>query len=92
MPCATPPLPATGEIHLTVNRETRQRANLAQMIWSPAEVVNRLSMQYRLHAGDLIFTGTPAGIAAVKVGDVVRVQISSLCELQVRIGERSVWP
>jgi fumarylpyruvate hydrolase len=58
-----------GAIALSVNGEVRQSGDLSHMTWSAAEVLSHLSKLVRLEAGDLIFTGTPAGVGAVKAGD-----------------------
>ena len=58
-----------GRIWLAVNGEKRQESDLAQMIWDVPQIIAALSRLYRLEAGDLIFTGTPAGVGAVKPGD-----------------------
>ena len=60
-----------GEIWLTVNDEKRQTSNLDQMIWSVAEIIAELSQLYTLKPGDLIFTGTPAGVGPLVPGDEV---------------------
>ena len=51
-----------GAITLDVNGQQRQQGDLADMIWNPAEIVANLSQLYHLKAGDLIYTGTPAGV------------------------------
>lgn len=61
-----------GRIWLEVNGTLRQEADISQMIWSVPEVIAELSTYYRLHPGDLIFTGTPAGVGAVRPGDRIR--------------------
>jgi fumarylpyruvate hydrolase len=58
-----------GPITLAVNGAEKQHGDLADMIWSQAEIVSNLSYLYRLHPGDLIYTGTPAGVGAVVPGD-----------------------
>ncbi|MDB5560439.1 MAG: fumarylacetoacetate hydrolase [Enterovirga sp.] len=63
--------PAKGRIWLNVNGETRQQGDLADLIWSIPEMIAYLSTLFTLRAGDLIMTGTPAGVAAVKRGDVL---------------------
>lgn len=60
-----------GRIQLAVNGETRQDADLADMIWSAPEIIAVLSTYVRLEAGDLIFTGTPAGVGPIRPGDRV---------------------
>ena len=58
-----------GEIAIRVNDEIRQQADINQMIWSVPEIIAELSTMFELLAGDLIFTGTPAGVGAVQAGD-----------------------
>lgn len=74
-----------GEIKLEVNQQTRQLGQLAQMIWSVDEVISKLSTLFTLTAGDLIFTGTPAGVAPLTRGDVVTATITGLPPLQTKI-------
>ena len=76
-----------GNISLTVNGEVRQTGDLAQMIWDSAEIISQLSRHYRLEPGDLIYTGTPAGVGAIKVGDVVRGEVADLTPLTVTVVE-----
>jgi len=78
-------VPASGRIELSVNEEVRQRGDLAQMIWSATEIVSELSQQYRLFPGDLIFTGTPAGVGPLKPGDRVAASIDGIGALEFRI-------
>ncbi len=63
----TPPL--RGAIELKVNGETKQSADIADMIWDLPHVIAELSRYFELVSGDLIFTGTPAGVGAVVKGD-----------------------
>jgi fumarylpyruvate hydrolase len=63
--------PARGSIELKVNGKTRQSSDLNRMIWSVAETVAYLSGLVRLAPGDIIFTGTPEGVAAVSRGDLL---------------------
>ena len=79
---------AAGEIALTVNGEVRQRGDISDMIWSTAEVMAHLSRLERLLPGDLIYTGTPAGVGAVTPGDKLVVSIAGLAPLAVTIGPR----
>ncbi|WP_374526996.1 fumarylacetoacetate hydrolase family protein [Novosphingobium sp.] len=76
---------ASGTIGLTVNGAVRQRADLSMLIWSVPEVVAFLSGLYRLEPGDLIYTGTPAGVAPVVAGDVLEASIAGLAPLRVTI-------
>ena len=74
--------PESGAISLSVNGETRQTGDLEQMIWSSAEVVSHLSGLFRLEPGDLIYTGTPAGVGPVMPGDQVEAVVSNLPPLR----------
>lgn len=74
-----------GAIWLEVNGVTRQRGDLAEMIWSVPEIIAELSTLYALRAGDLIYTGTPAGVAAVARGDRLRLGIDGLGEITTSI-------
>jgi len=74
-----------GEIRLTVNGLPRQKSNLDKLIWNVAETIEHLSKYYVLQAGDLIFTGTPEGVAAVKPGDILDGTIDGLGKLRVKI-------
>jgi fumarylpyruvate hydrolase len=58
------------------------------MIWSAPEIIAALSRSWRLEPGDLIFTGTPSGVGAVGVGDVVTCGVEGLSELSFSVGER----
>jgi fumarylpyruvate hydrolase len=74
-----------GTIWLEVNGETRQRANLSEMIWSVPEIVAQLSTYFELRPGDLIFTGTPEGVGAVRRGDSLVGGIDGLETLRTTI-------
>ena len=80
--------PARGTIRLTVNDETRQDADLDELIWPVPDVIAHISRAYRLEPGDLIYTGTPAGVGAVVPGDKIVVSIAGLSDTIVRIGPR----
>ncbi|KQV53197.1 hypothetical protein ASC95_10560 [Pelomonas sp. Root1217] len=77
---------AKGAITLAVNGVEKQRGDLAEMIWNQAEIVSNLSHLYHLHPGDLIYTGTPAGVGAVVAGDVIVGRIEGLGEITLTIG------
>jgi fumarylpyruvate hydrolase len=77
-----------AELRLSDNGRTRQRTSTALMIWNVAEIIAQLSSDYRLMPGDLIYTGTPAGVGAVASGDEIRVEIDGLEPLSVTIAER----
>ena len=87
-PLAGQPLPTAGAIALTVNGDTRQRADLSDLIWRCAEVVSILSTHGRLMPGDLIYTGTPAGVGPLVPGDELVGTIDGLPPLRLTIGER----
>jgi fumarylpyruvate hydrolase len=72
-------------IWLEVNGEGRQRANLSEMIWSVPEIVAELSTYFELRPGDLIFTGTPEGVGAVRRGDSLVGGIDGLETLRITI-------
>jgi fumarylpyruvate hydrolase len=74
-----------GAITLSVNSIERQHGDIGQMIWSVAEVIAQLSRQVALGAGDLIYTGTPAGVGPVVPGDVIAAQIDGLPSLTITI-------
>lgn len=75
-------------IRLTVNGAIKQDADIADLIWDCAEIIAHVSRFERLLPGDLIFTGTPAGVGAVVAGDVIEVTIEGLETLHVTIGDR----
>ena len=76
---------AEAGIYLQVNGEDRQRSHISQLIWNIAETIEQLSQAWTLQAGDLIFTGTPAGVGAVVPGDVLVGGIEGLGTLTVQI-------
>lgn len=78
-----------GIIRLMVNGEVRQEADLADLIWSVPEIVSILSHSVRLMPGDLVYTGTPAGVGALVPGDICVVEIEELGTLTTLIGERT---
>ncbi len=75
-----------GAITLSVNGVEKQHGDLADMIWNQAEIVSNLSHLYRLHPGDLIYTGTPAGVGAVVAGDELFGRIEGLGEIRLTVG------
>ena len=77
--------PQAGAIWLTVNGQPRQRGDLADMIWSVAEIVARLSTLFRLEPGDLIFTGTPEGVGPVVSGDAIEAGVEGVGKLALKI-------
>lgn len=77
-----------GRIWLSVNGATKQDATLADMIWNPAEIVAALSRSWDLKAGDLVFTGTPAGVGPLIAGDTVECGVEGLAPLRFSIAAR----
>jgi fumarylpyruvate hydrolase len=77
--------PERGAIWIEVNGERRQSADLAEMIWTVPEVIAELSMLFELRPGDLIFTGTPAGVGPVVPGDSLVGGIDGLDTLRTTI-------
>lgn len=76
---------AQGAISLQVNGQLRQQGNLNQLIWKTADMLAYLSSYFELAPGDLIFTGTPAGVGPVQRGDVLLAQIEGLGHLDCRV-------
>ena len=77
--------PAHGAVWLKVNGELRQNGDLEQMSWKVAEVIANLSTYVALAPGDLIFTGTPAGVSTIVRGDVIEGGVAGVGELQIRL-------
>jgi fumarylpyruvate hydrolase len=76
---------AKGAIHVNVNGAVRQNSDIEKLIWNVAETIEHLSKYFALQPGDLIFTGTPEGVAAVKSGDLLEGGIAGLGELRVKV-------
>ncbi|MGH6852505.1 MAG: fumarylacetoacetate hydrolase family protein [Methylocella sp.] len=77
---------AKGEIECRVNGQLRQRADLDAMIWGVPQIVHYLSQLVEVCPGDLIFTGTPAGVGPVVKGDKIDAMIAGLAPLSIAIG------
>jgi fumarylpyruvate hydrolase len=77
--------PAKGPVWLKVNGETKQQGDLDQLIWKVPEMIAFLSEYFELAAGDIIFTGTPAGVGPVKPGDVLVGHVEGVGELTVKV-------
>lgn len=75
-----------GKIELKVNGEVRQSADLGDMIWRVPQIISALSRLVELHPGDLIFTGTPAGVGPVLSGDRIEATVAGLEPLLITIG------
>ena len=78
--------PRTGALWLTVNGVARQRANLADLLWPVPELVAMLSRSVTLMPGDLIYTGTPAGVGPLQPGDVVSGGVENIAEFTMTVG------
>jgi fumarylpyruvate hydrolase len=85
VPAAGIATPLRGAIELRVNGETRQSADIADMTWDLPHVIAELSKYFELCPGDLIFTGTPAGVSAVVKGDLLEGSIAGIGSVTVRI-------
>lgn len=77
----------SGAIALQVNGATKQSSDLAQLIWNIPELLADLSQFYHLEPGDLIFTGTPEGVGAVRPGDRITGQVERVGEIALTIGQ-----
>ncbi len=78
--------PVQARIRVDVDGQTRQDSDIDQLIWNVAETIAHLSGWFELHPGDLIYTGTPAGVGPVHVGQTMTGKVEGLGELRVRIG------
>jgi fumarylpyruvate hydrolase len=74
-----------GAITLAVNGQLRQKGDLSELIWTVNETIEQLSRAWELRPGDLVFTGTPAGVGAVVRGDVMEGSIAGLPTLRVAV-------
>ncbi len=79
--------PASGSISLSIGGEVRQRGDLKDMIWSVAEIVAALSTYVEIAPGDLIFTGTPAGVGPIQRGESVRGVIAGIEPIEITFKE-----
>jgi fumarylpyruvate hydrolase len=77
----------SGKITLKCNGKIRQDGDLNQLIWNVPEIIANLSTIVALEAGDIIMTGTPAGVAAPVAGDTLECEIEKVGKLTVKIGE-----
>jgi fumarylpyruvate hydrolase len=76
---------AEGPITLAVNGQQRQKGDLRELIWKIDETIEHLSAAWTLQPGDLIYTGTPAGVGAVVRGDVMEGRVAGLPPLRVAV-------
>jgi fumarylpyruvate hydrolase len=85
VPVETAGHPAKGAIWVDVNGERRQTGDLGQMIWDVPNQIAFLSTLFELKAGDLIFTGTPAGVGAINKGDRMKGHVDGVGDLEVQV-------
>ncbi|HMK81634.1 MAG TPA: fumarylacetoacetate hydrolase family protein [Xanthobacteraceae bacterium] len=81
--------PNKGRIWLKVNGEVKQDGDLAQMIWNVPEIIWKLSEMVALAAGDIIMTGTPAGVSALQVGHKLECEVEGVGKVSVTIGPKA---
>jgi fumarylpyruvate hydrolase len=74
-----------AEIALQVNGQDRQRSQVSKLIWNIAETIEHLSAAWELQPGDLIYTGTPEGVAAVVAGDTLHGTVSGLTPITLQV-------
>jgi fumarylpyruvate hydrolase len=74
-----------AEIWVQVNGKDRQRSTVSKLIWNIGEIIEHVSTAWELQPGDLIFTGTPEGVAAVVKGDTLAGSVAGLPDLRVRV-------
>jgi len=77
--------PQSGRVWLTVNDEIRQDGDLNQLIWSIPEIIAILSESFELMTGDLIFTGTPAGVGPIQVGEHIQGGVDNVAEIEFHV-------
>lgn len=84
-PVAETGLLEKGNIRLSVNGVSRQNSDVSKLIWNVAETIEHLSRYFELQPGDLIFSGTPEGVAAVQKGDLLEGAVDGLTPLRVKV-------
>jgi fumarylpyruvate hydrolase len=77
----------TGDIRLSVNGDLRQAGDISDLIWNVPELIADLSKYYHLQPGDLLYTGTPAGVGPVEPGDTIKGSIDKVGEIELSIAE-----
>jgi len=77
--------PQSGRIWLAINGHNKQDGDISDMTWSAAEIIQHLSSYFELQPGDLIFTGTPAGVGPVESGDVITAGIDGIADIELTI-------
>jgi fumarylpyruvate hydrolase len=88
-PTSTLDILDNAELTLHVDGKLRQHTSLSLMIWSTREIISRLSAQFRLEPGDIVMTGTPAGVGALGPGDRVDVAITGLEALSITVTSKA---
>jgi len=87
------PLPGVvierGAIELSVNGAVKQRSDVDKLIWNVREIIADLSLFYHLQAGDLIYTGTPEGVGAVRPGDHITGRVEGVGEVALTVGPKA---
>lgn len=78
--------PSKGAVWLKVNGADKQKGDLNQLIWKVPEMISYLSGLFELKSGDLIYSGTPAGVGAVKKGDVMHGGVDGIGEITIKVG------
>jgi len=84
-PAAAVPAIMTADISLKVNNKLRQHSQISQLIWNVAETIAQLSNAWTLQPGDLIYTGTPAGVGSVVSGDRLSGSITGLAPIALQV-------
>ena len=74
-----------AELFVQVDGNDRQRSNVSKLIWNIGEIIEHISAAWELQPGDLIYTGTPAGVAAVAVGDTMHGHVDGLTDIRVKV-------
>jgi fumarylpyruvate hydrolase len=74
-----------AEIYVQVDGKDRQRSTVSKLIWNLGEIIEHISTAWELQAGDLIYTGTPAGVAAVAIGDTMHGHVDGLTDIRVKV-------
>ena len=85
MPVAQVGHPCSGRIWLSINGEIKQSGDLTEMGWKVADIIANLSCSVALAAGDIIYTGTPAGVGALQRGDAIEAGVDGVARLSARI-------
>jgi fumarylpyruvate hydrolase len=77
----------SGDIRLSVNGDVRQVGDIRDLIWNVPELIADISKYYHLQPGDLLYTGTPAGVGPVEPGDTIKGNIDKVGEIELTIAE-----